>query len=56
MVLIVLDFAAMDASIAAKTAKDVGPARLLHCSLRLLIDALNKLELSQAFGGCAHAL
>jgi hypothetical protein len=46
MALIVLDSAAMDASIAAKTAETIGPVRLLRCSLRLLIGALDKLGLS----------
>ena len=56
MALILLESAVMDASIAAKTAEAVGPARLLQCILRLLNSAVAKLELKQAIGGCAHAV
>jgi len=55
MALILLESAAMDAPIAARTAVAVGPAMLLQCILRLFNSALAKLELMQALGGWAHA-
>ena len=56
MALILLESAAMDAPIAAKTAEAVGPAMLLQCILGLLNGAVAKLELKQTLGGCAHAV
>jgi hypothetical protein len=56
MALIVLEYAAMDAPIAARTAEAVGPARLLQCILGLFNSAVGKLELKQTLGGCAHAV
>lgn len=56
MALIVLEYAAMDAPIAASAVEAFGPARLLQCSLRLLNGAVGKLELRQTLGGCIYAV
>jgi len=52
----VLESAAMEAPIATRSAKAIGPARFFQCTLGLLNYTAIKLELMQTLGDCAHAL